>query len=194
MYATQEILNKQRLKTNSAITATLAVIFGTALTTTNMAWAADISCPNGLPFQDFVVCSGTSDPDKMQGTSKKDFMSGLDGDDIMNGFAGNDQINGGRDDDTMSGGSGHDNMIGRDGNDKINGDSGNDVILGGPGADVLIGSSGNDQIYQADLGATATQPDGSIDEIDCGSGIDEAWISTVDGDTADSSCETVHTS
>jgi hypothetical protein len=58
---------------------------------------------------------------------------------------------------------------------------------------VLIGSSGTDQIYQSFLGSTATQPDGSRDKIDCGSGTDEAWISTVDGDTANGSCETVHT-
>ena len=66
------------------------------LTTTNMAWAANISCPNGLPFQDFVVCLVEQVIQiRCKGTSKKDFMSGLDGDDIMNGFAGNDQINGG---------------------------------------------------------------------------------------------------
>jgi Ca2+-binding RTX toxin-like protein len=174
-----------------AITATFAVIIGTALTTTNMAWAADITCTRGPVTPN--PCTGTNDPDNMKGTSDDDAMSGLDGDDNMNGFARNDQMFGSRGDDTMSGGSGHDIMVGREGNDKVNGDSGNHIIRGGPGADVLIGSSRNDQIYQFEPGSTATQPDGSKDQIDCGSGIDEAWISTVDGDTADSSCETVHT-
>ena len=71
------------------------------------------------------------------------------------------------------------------------GDSGNDVIGGGLGADVFIGFPGDDQIYQFRQDSNNI-PDGSIDEIDCGPGIDEAWISTVDGDTA-VNCETVHT-
>jgi Ca2+-binding RTX toxin-like protein len=132
----------------------------------------------------------------MKGTSKQDAMFGRNGDDTMNGFAGNDLMRGNSDDDTMSGGSGHDEMIGEDGNDKINGDSGNDIIVGIEGTDSLFGSSENDKIYHfasESLPVIPTRPDGSKDDIHCGSGIDEAWInSSEDGDTADSDCETVH--
>lgn len=62
----QETLNKQRLMTNLAVTAILAVIFGTAMTNTNSAWAADISCPNAAPNGDFQVCFGTGAPDNMK--------------------------------------------------------------------------------------------------------------------------------
>jgi Ca2+-binding RTX toxin-like protein len=188
----QELLNKQRLTLNLTITATLAIISATAMTTTNNVWAADINCPNLPPIDNFLNCEGTEDPDNMQGTSKPDFMKGFNGDDNMNGFAGNDAINGGDDDDTMNGGSGHDTMFGSSGDDKINGDSGNDILFGALGADILKGSSGNDQIYHFVGGASATGPDRSRDEIDCGSGIDEAWINTsTDRDTA-VKCETVH--
>ena len=173
-----------------AITATFAVIIGTALTTTNMAWAADITCTRGPVTPN--PCTGTNDPDNMKGTSDDDAMSGLDGDDSMNGFAGNDQMFGGRGDDTMSGGSGHDFMLGREGDDNINGDSGDDTILGFRGADILKGSSGNDRIFH-DFLRFPVEPDGSKDSIDCGSGNDEAWINvSQDGDTA-VNCEILHT-
>jgi Ca2+-binding RTX toxin-like protein len=110
----------------------------------------------------------------------------------MFGFARDDQIDGGPGDDTMSGGSGNDLMLGRDGDDNINGDSGHDVILGFRGADILKGSSGNDRIFH-DFIRFPEESDGSKDTIDCGAGIDEAWINTSqDGDTAASNCETDH--
>ena len=169
------------------IATTLAVIFGTAMTSTNSVWAADITCTRG------VQCIGTDEPDNMKGTSEADDMSGLNGNDKMNGFAGNDQMDGGPGDDTMSGGSGHDFMLGREGDDNINGDSGDDTILGFRGADILKGSSGNDRIFH-DFLRFPVDADGSKDSIDCGSGNDEAWINTsTDGDTAASNCETVHT-
>ena len=176
------------------IATTLAVIFGTAMTSTssNNAWAANIDCPNQVPSGDIQNCIGTIGPDNMQGTSKPDSMRGLADDDRMFGFASNDVMTGDGGDDTMNGGSGHDTMFGRIGDDKINGDSGNDEIIGGFGADSLFGSSGNDRITHGDF-PTDTGPDGSKDDIHCGSGNDEAWINAnVDGDTADSDCETVH--
>ena len=188
-------MNKQRLRINFVIATTLAVIFGTAMTTTNSAWAATIHCPT-VPGTN--QCVGTSFPDDMLGTSKDDEMNGGLGNDNMFGFSGNDKMTGSLDSDTMSGGSGNDNMDGDvtqvpgGGNDNINGDSGDDTIQGFPGADILKGGSGNDKIYHY-LSQQLTGPDQSKDEIDCGSGIDEAWINTSqDGDTAASNCETVH--
>jgi Ca2+-binding RTX toxin-like protein len=97
----------------------------------------------------------------------------------------------------MSGGSGDDDMDGDisqvpgGGNDNINGDSGHDTIQEFLGADILKGSSGNDRIFHSTSDLPAI-PDRSKDTIDCGSGIDEAWINvSVDGDTA-VNCETVH--
>ena len=95
LFVVQELLNntKRSLIINFVISTTLAVIFGTAMTSTNnSAWAADITCTRGpvIPNQ----CTGTQDPDNMKGTSEADEMSGLNGNDNMNGFAGNDQMDG----------------------------------------------------------------------------------------------------
>ena len=170
------------------IATTLAVIFGTAMTTTNSVWAANIDCPN---VQNTNNCNGTNNDDRMAGTANEDNMNGLGGKDTMFGFASNDFMDGGPGDDTMSGGSGDDFMLGRDGDDNINGDSGHDTILGFIGADILKGSSGNDKIFHS-VSDLATFRDSSKDTIDCGSGNDEAWINTSqDGDTA-INCETVH--
>jgi hypothetical protein len=100
LFIVQELLNKRRFNVNFTIIATLAVIFGTAMTTTNMALADDITCSRG------VTCFGTLGPDNMQGTSTADAMNARLGDDNMNGFAANDLMVGGGDDDTMNGGSG----------------------------------------------------------------------------------------
>ena len=108
----------------------------------------------------------------------------------MFGFADNDLMIGGDGDDTMSGGSGNDILDGNFGDDNINGNSGDDVLIGNFGADILKGSSGNDQISHVIRGSTVS--DNAKDTIDCGSGIDEAWINiSRDGDTA-INCETVH--
>jgi Ca2+-binding RTX toxin-like protein len=187
-------LNKKRLSVNFIIIATLAVIFGTAMTNSNGAWAARIHCPTAPGTN---VCNGTFEDDKMLGTAEDDDMFGYLGDDTMFGFSGNDKMIGAPDDDTMSGGSGNDVMDGDftqvpgAGNDNINGDSGHDTIQGFGGADTLKGSSGNDRIAASFIGSTFS--DIGKDEIDCGSGNDEAWINiNPDGDTAASNCETVH--
>lgn len=181
--------NKRSLTINFVTSTTLAVIFGTAMTTTNSAWAADITCPRGSTPSN--PCLGTNDPDNMQGTSEADVMMGLAGGDKMFGFASNDQMFGNNGDDTMSGGSGRDDMHGNERNDNVNGDSGDDIIRGGFGADTLKGSSGNDRTFHG-FEQQGAQSDNNKDNIDCGSGIDEAWINTsTDGDTA-VNCETVH--
>jgi Ca2+-binding RTX toxin-like protein len=187
-------IRRRSLTINFVISTTLAVIFGTAMTTTNSVWAATINCPNQPPVPPFNInCIGTDDPDNMLGTANQDVMNGREGNDRMFGFSSNDQMDGGPDDDTMSGGSGDDILNGFIQNDNVNGDSGDDEIIGYFGADILKGSSGNDRIFHfATDNSLNTRPDGSKDNIDCGSGIDEAWINTSqDGDTA-ISCETVH--
>ena len=172
---------RRNITINFVISTTLAVIFGTAITTTNMAWADNINCTSG------VTCNGTSRDDTMSGSAGSYKMFGLAGNDEMHGGAG-----GGND--IMSGGSGADTMFGNAGNDNMNGDSSDDFIVGGDNADILKGSSGNDKIFHwLDRGTSSVLLDGSKDTIDCGSGNDEAWINTsFDHDTA-VNCETVHT-
>jgi Ca2+-binding RTX toxin-like protein len=187
LFIHQELLNKRTLSVNYMIIATLAVTFGTAMTTTNSVWAATINCPNAVGF---FNCNGTNDPDTMLGTANEDGIQGFEGDDRMFGFASDDALVGDAGDDTMSGGSGDDRMTGGGGNDNINGDSGHDEMSGGIGADILKGSSGNDKISHF-LGPV-TRPDRSIDTIDCGSGNDEAWINVSDDHDTAVNCETVH--
>jgi Ca2+-binding RTX toxin-like protein len=185
-------LNKQRLTINVTITATLAIIFGTALTTTNRAWADNISCPNAPPVYNFKVCLGTNDSDNKIGNASGDHANRTPVKDQVDRFSGNDLIFGDRHDNTIGGGSGNDDMNGLVGNDNITGTSGDDLIVGSGGADTIEGASGNDAIYQAEVSG-ATDPDGYKDELHCGPGKDKVWINKIDGDTADKSCEIVHT-
>ena len=131
----QETLNRQRLMTNLAITAILAVIFGTAMTTTNSVWAAKISCPTEPNTN---ICNGTNDDDKIDGASHRDFMNGMSGDDKMYGNGG---------DDDLFGRDGDDKMYGNGGIDNMNGGRGTDKMYGGAGPDNVDGSNGNDKIY-----------------------------------------------
>lgn len=185
-------MNKQRLTINVTITATLTVIFVTALTTTNRAWADNISCPNAPPVFNFKVCFGTNDSGNKKGTTSEDHVNGTRVKDRVDTFSENDLIFGDRHDNTIGGASGNDDMVELVGNDNITGTSGDDLIVGGGGADTIEGASGNDVIYQAEVSG-ATDPDGFKDELHCGPGKDKVWINKVDGDTADKSCEIVHT-
>jgi Ca2+-binding RTX toxin-like protein len=185
-------LNKQRLTINFTITATLSVIFGTALTTTNTAWADNISCPNAPPVYNFKVCLGMNDSDNKIGTASGDHGNRTPVKDQVEKFSGNDLIFGDKHVNTIGGGSGNDDMNELVGNDNITGTSGDDLIVGSSGADTIEGGSGNDVIYQAEVSG-ATDPDGYKDELHCGPGKDKVWINKVDGDTADNSCEIVHT-
>ena len=187
-------MNKQRLAINFTITATLAVIIGTALTTTNRAWADNISCPNAPPVYNFKVCLGMNDSDNKIGTASGVHANGTPVKDQVDRFSGIDLIFGDKhdNDNTIGSDSGKDDMNGLVGNDNITGTSGNDLIAGSGGADTIEGGSGNDVLYQADVSG-ATDPDGYKDELHCGPGKDKVWINKIDGDTADNSCEIVHT-
>ena len=190
-------MNSRRRRLNVIVlSTTLAVIFGTGMTSTNSVWAATIHCPNSAvvpPF--FVNCLGTDNNDNMIGTTESDSMEARGGNDIMSGFGSSDRMFGGDGDDTVSGGSANDLANGNARSDNVNGDSGDDTVVGDFGPDTLKGNSGNDKIYQwvNDGVNVPTSPDGSKDTVDCGSGNDEAFINTsVDHDTAASNCETVH--
>jgi RTX calcium-binding nonapeptide repeat (4 copies)/WD40-like Beta Propeller Repeat len=87
------------------------------------------------------------------GTKHNDYLAGKGGNDRIFGLGGNDTILGGGGDDWLYGG------------------PGNDVITGGPGADHIFGGPGSDTIYAAD---------GERDWIDCGPGIDRAYVDSFD--------------
>ena len=110
-------------------------------------------------------------------------MVGDDNSNAMFAFGDNDVLTGKGSGDVMSGGVG---------DDVISGGKGFDQITGGGGADRLAGGEGNDKIIQFAVSLELVS-DGSKDVIDCGPGIDEAWINvSVDHDTASGS-EIVHT-
>ena len=106
-------MNNKKLSLNFTIIATLAVIFGTAMTSTNSVWAAPpIQCPNVLlpvPFGD-PTCIGTEESDNMQGNANSEYIKGLGGDDKISGSKGNDEIDGGLGADTIKGGAGDDKI------------------------------------------------------------------------------------
>jgi len=135
----------------------------------------------------------------MYGGTGNDRLYGFEGNDAMYGEGGDDRMDGGNGDDNMNGGDGNDAMYGESpmelvgGNDNMNGGDGNDAMYGNLGADTITGGDGDDKIYHGQvLGPQSTTSDGSKDTIDCGPGIDEAWINVqTDGDTA-INCETVN--
>ena len=180
----------RKLTVNFVIATTLAVIFGTAMTSINRVWAEPpIHCPTVAGTNQ---CNGTDGADKMLGTNEEDVMNGRNGQDEMFGSASDDEMFGNNAADTMKGDSGDDSMHGNERNDNVNGGSSNDIVRGGFGEDILKGNSGNDKIYHSDV-SQPLQADNSKDDIDCGSGNDEAWINvSTDHDTADSNCETIH--
>jgi Ca2+-binding RTX toxin-like protein len=137
--------------------------------------------------------------DQILGDSGNDELYGEEGDDMFWGLIGDDRIIGGDGKDVLYGGTGHDildggpgNNIfeGGQGNDNIYGANGSDQIQGGPGADYIISGEGDDIIWHGYGGAT-DQPDGSKDVVDCGPGIDKAWINNEEGDEAHD-CELVN--
>lgn len=148
----------------------LLALVGTVVSPTNLVWAATILCPGS------DQCIGTDGKDNMVGDNDGNAIRGLGDNDLITGKGGVDAL------------------LGDSGDDTLNGNDGNDQIVGAPGSDLMNGGSGNDQIFHLFASIpTATDPDGSRDRIDCGTGIDEAWINvSVDHDIA-ANCETVHT-
>jgi hypothetical protein len=167
-----------------------------------------------------IPCNGTDEADNMKGTEGEDYIYGLDGNDMISalgstggsrgfdvteGGGGEDIIHGGSDNDIVNGNNGNDKIFGEEGidtlygaegNDEIDGGSGNDRIWGNAGEDTINGGEGNDMIYHGDEEQSPLfniDPDGSRDNIDCGPGQDEAWISMKDGDIIEN-CEEIHKS
>jgi Ca2+-binding RTX toxin-like protein len=95
------------------------------------------------------------------------------------GTLGGDMISGGRGSDIIVAESGDDCASGNSGADTINGDGGNDRLWGGAGPDRIYGGAGSDTIFTRDH---------SRDLVNCGSGVDVAFVDHLDSTR---NCETV---
>jgi Ca2+-binding RTX toxin-like protein len=159
---------------------------------------------NGGDGQDFIdelldtaknVLSGGGDSDYIRGGNADDTINGGDGQDILHGYNGNDTIRGGIGDDILQGLQGNDIIYGGDGNDVLVGD--HDI---GPissfGADILKGGPGDDTLFQNGVGSepprTPITSDGFKDILDCGDGIDEAFVNVNTDHDEFKNCEVVH--
>jgi hypothetical protein len=106
--------------------------------------------------------TGTFGQDNLRGTNQLDRIYGLGAADTISGLGGSDDL---------YGGSGQDQVRARDGKDRID---------GGFGSDGLFGGGHNDTISAAD---------GYKDHVNCGRGIDTAYVDRFDRVNKD--CENV---
>jgi Ca2+-binding RTX toxin-like protein len=116
------------------------------------------------------------------GTNGADALSGTNQADVMNGAGGSDTLFGKRGADKLFGGPGNDTLFGGGGTDVLDGGEQNDVIYDddSSGGDKLRGRSGNDTLFSID---------GAADRVNCGAGIDTAFVDRRKDVVAD--CETV---
>jgi hypothetical protein len=104
----------------------------------------------------------------------------------------------------LVGGGGNDTLSSYDYDDTVDGGGGDDTLTAGYGNDTITGGPGKDRIF-ADVSSTTCSyiqcrlpqgndtimaRDGEIDQIDCGVGVDTAYVDSFD---SVSSCETVNT-
>jgi Ca2+-binding RTX toxin-like protein len=104
----------------------------------------------------------------------------------------------------LVGGGGNDTLSAYDYDDTIDGGTGDDTLIGGYGNDTITGGPGKDRIF-ADVSSTTCSyiqcrlpqgndtilaRDGEVDQVDCGVGVDTAYVDPAD---SVSSCETVIT-
>lgn len=126
--------------------------------------------------------TGSNRDDVLYGTVNDDKIYGQGGKDTLNGGGGNDVIRGGSDDDFI---------VGDLGNDNLEGNNGNDIIQGAAGADKISGGSGNDVLMASFVTGSTSIRDYATDTIECGFGVDTAFINPADGDSATADCEIV---
>jgi len=166
------------------------------------------------------VMDGAAGDDRIGARSGPDTVTGGDGFDRIWGAKGADRLFGGLGDDRVWGGDGADQNRGEDGNDLMGGGhghdkqwggAGNDTIYAGRGQDETWGEAGDDQLWalaRADVrGRNDTQGDvlhggdgndtfrtrdGEQDTIDCGPGIDTAYIDFKDVLSSPAECEVVN--
>ena len=126
------------------------------------------------------VLGGSLSANRLTGGGGDDALSGGAALDWLLGGAGNDVLDGGSGDDRLNGDGGNDVLRGGFGSDRLNGGSGDDSLNGGIGGDVLNGDDGDDVIDARD---------GFVDNISCGTGVDE--VQADPGDTVTADCERI---
>lgn len=99
------------------------------------------------------------------------YYVGTNGDDTIGGTGLRDWIDGAWGDDTIAGRDGNDDLYGGEGNDRLLGEGGSDYLWGESGSDQLFGGAGDDKIQSHD---------GPRDYINCGTGYDEARVTSND--------------
>ena len=99
-----------------------------------------------------------------------DTVYGGDGDDFVNNAQDDDHAWGAAGDDWLRGGIGNDELWGGTGNDRLVSTDGNDQVHGGDGDDLVAGGTGNDTLW-ADAGR---------DVVSCSSGVDHAFLDSLD--------------
>lgn len=115
---------------------------------------------------------------------------------MMRGLAGDDRILGNGGGDCLFGGAGADVLLGRSGGDLIDGGPGDDRLFGGMAAwsnqrdhNTIIGGPGHDVIEAGWATDVIRAADGEKDIVDCGGGIDTAYVDPID---VVRRCEHVH--
>jgi Ca2+-binding RTX toxin-like protein len=135
------------------------------------------------------------------GTSGADTIVGTKGNDNINGLGSNDDLTGGKGSDVIIGSGGDDTLVGgsagcapADDTDHLYGRTGDDTIFGncrstepdfgpvGEAEDIIFAGAGNDTIYAQD---------GAEDDIDCGPGVDTAYVDNQDEPGELDDCENV---
>jgi Ca2+-binding RTX toxin-like protein len=142
-----------------------------------------------------ATCRGR-ETEPFTGTDGDDDLRGERGIDMMRGLAGDDRILGNGGADCLYGGPGTDFLLGRAGGDLIDGGPGDDRLFGGMAAwsnqrdhNTIIGGPGHD-VIEAGWGIDVIRAaDGEKDIVDCGGGIDTAYVDPSD---VARRCEHVH--
>ena len=150
-------------------------------------------------------------PDTLVGGEGSDRLWGRWGADRLFGGPGNDRLWGGLANDQSWGDAGDDVMGGGDGNDRQAGGAGNDLIYAARGQDESWGEDGDDTLWamarrdvhgpndvQGDVlhgglgNDTFRTRDGEQDTVDCGPGIDTAYVDFKDVLANPGECEVVN--
>jgi Ca2+-binding RTX toxin-like protein len=152
----------------------LATMALAVLVVGGVAYALTFTCDDPLTDPDpGGICTGTPEDDRMIGT---------DGPDVMEGLAGDDKL------------------LGRDNADDLFGNEGSDTLVGGRGGDRIFATHDESSLGGPDTIRAGADQDriiadnGKADTINCGSGIDTAFVDDEPGGVQDrvgNSCEDV---
>jgi Ca2+-binding RTX toxin-like protein len=86
-------------------------------------------------------------------------------------------------------GNSHATVRGEDGSDVLRGSGEVDTLDGGPGDDRVEGGAGADRLFGGEGNDLIVASDGEADAVDCGDGIDTAYVDAID--VVDANCEVV---